>query len=177
MSNNRSLRAFVKYDSTGKIVPSSLTLAQSMPKVGRWQEINAYPTQSPTTTIAPGPPTVLSATGRIWMDRNLGASQVATSLTDVLSYGDYYQWGRLSDGHQLATSATTSTLSNSDVPGNSDFIISPCCRFDWLFNRNNNLWQGVNGINNPCPAGFRLPTSAELQAEVNIPHSQCRRSI
>jgi hypothetical protein len=57
MSNNRSLRAFVKYDSTGKLVPSSLILAQSMPKVGKWKEINS--TTSPTTTIAPPPPVVI----------------------------------------------------------------------------------------------------------------------
>ncbi len=35
--------------------------------------------------------TVTSA-GQIWMDRNLGASRVATSLYDVLAYGDLYQW-------------------------------------------------------------------------------------
>ncbi len=28
-----------------------------------------------------------------------------------------------------------------------------------------NLWQGVNGINNPCPSGYRIPTEAELEAE------------
>ena len=28
-----------------------------------------------------------------------------------------------------------------------------------------NLWQGVNGINNPCPSGYRIPTEAELDAE------------
>ena len=39
-----------------------------------------------------------STTGAIWMDRNLGASQVATSSTDAASYGDLYQWGRAADG-------------------------------------------------------------------------------
>ena len=36
---------------------------------------------------------------------------------------------------------------------------------DWLTVSDDNLWQGVNGINNPCPLGFRLPTEAELEAE------------
>jgi len=33
------------------------------------------------------------------MDRNLGASQVAKSPTDPLSFGDLFQWGRGTDGH------------------------------------------------------------------------------
>jgi hypothetical protein len=28
-----------------------------------------------------------------------------------------------------------------------------------------NLWQGVNGVNNPCPSGYRLPTDVEWTAE------------
>jgi hypothetical protein len=39
-------------------------------------------------------------TNKVWMDRNLGA-YVAESATDYLAYASLYQWGRLSDGHQL----------------------------------------------------------------------------
>jgi uncharacterized protein (TIGR02145 family) len=102
-----------------------------------------------------------SSTGKIWMDRNLGASQVATSSTDANSYGDLYQWGRGSDGHQCRNSATTSTLSSSDQPGHGDFILAS----NWRSPQNTNLWQGVNGVNNPCPSSYRLPTEAELDAE------------
>ena len=38
---------------------------------------------------------------------------------------------------------------------------------NWLTVTNNDLWQGVNGINNPCPAGFRVPTKDELTAEIS----------
>jgi uncharacterized protein (TIGR02145 family) len=105
------------------------------------------------------------ATGKIWMDRNLGATQAATSSTDVNAYGDLYQWGRRSDGHQCRNSATTTTLSSTDQPAHGDFITINSGNYDWRSPQNTNLWQGVNGINNPCPSGYRLPTDAELDAE------------
>jgi len=104
-------------------------------------------------------------TGKIWMDRNLGASQVAASSTDAASYGDLYQWGRRADGHQCRTSATTATLSSIDQPANGNFILAPSLPYDWRSPQNVNLWQGVNGVNNPCPSGYRIPTEPELEAE------------
>jgi uncharacterized protein (TIGR02145 family) len=102
-------------------------------------------------------------TGKTWMDRNLGATRAATSSTDVESYGDLYQWGRASDGHQLRNSTNTKTLSSSDQPANGNFIITN--KSDWRSPQNNNLWQGISGINNPCPKGYRIPTEAEWNAE------------
>ena len=119
---------------------------------------------------------VTSATGEVWLDRNLGATQVATSSTDHLSYGSLYQWGRGTDGHQLVNwtgsttgtpvNGTTTTLSSIDTPGNSNFILAPNTPFDWRSGQNASLWQGVNGTNNPCPTGFRLPTETEWNAEI-----------
>jgi uncharacterized protein (TIGR02145 family) len=103
------------------------------------------------------------------MDRNLGASQVAISSTDGLSFGDLYQWGRRADGHKIRTSGTTSTLSSTDNPGHNDFILTGAgaggSPFDWRSPQYDNLWQGLNGINNPCPSSYRLPTNTELNAE------------
>jgi hypothetical protein len=104
-------------------------------------------------------------TGKTWMDRNLGASRAATSSTDAQAYGDLYQWGRGADGHQCRNSATTSTLSSADQPGHGDFILSPNSPWDWRSPQNANLWQGTNGVNNPCPLGYRLPTEIELNNE------------
>jgi uncharacterized protein (TIGR02145 family) len=117
-------------------------------------------------------PTVTSTTGRTWMDRNLGASRVATSPTDEEAYGDLYQWGRGTDGHEKRTSGTTSTLSSGDVPGYGDFAIVSSSPYDWRTPQNDNLWQGGNGVNNPCPSGFRLPTADEWQQEMNSWSSQ-----
>jgi len=38
--------------------------------------------------------------GNVWLQQNLGATAVATSINDSLALGDLYQWGRWSDGHQ-----------------------------------------------------------------------------
>ncbi len=99
------------------------------------------------------------------MDRNLGAARVATSSTDSLAYGDLYQWGRGTDGHEKRDSATTTILSTTDTPDHGDFITPTSSPWDWLSPQDNSLWQGVGGVNNPCPAGFRLPTEAEWQNE------------
>ena len=104
-------------------------------------------------------------TGKTWMDRNLGASQAATSSTDANSYGDFYQWGRRSDGHQCSSSVNITELSSLDQPTHDDFIISANAPYDWRSTQNPNLWQGVNGVNNPCPSAYRLPTFTELDAE------------
>jgi uncharacterized protein (TIGR02145 family) len=105
------------------------------------------------------------STGKVWMDRNLGASRVATSRTDAQAYGDLYQWGRAADGHQKRTSGTTTTLSSSDTPGHANFIIIDFTPYNWRSPENTSLWQGVSGTNNPCPGGYRLPTDAEWNAE------------
>jgi uncharacterized protein (TIGR02145 family) len=110
--------------------------------------------------------TVTSKTGRIWMDRNLGASRVATSISDVSSFGDLYQWGRQADGHQLRNSPAAISQSNKDQPVNNTYIIAINEPYDWRIPQNDNLWQGTNGINNPCPNGFRLPTQTEWNLEI-----------
>jgi uncharacterized protein (TIGR02145 family) len=130
---------------------------QSKGGVPTWTILGRVPTQAVDVTN----PT----TGKIWMDRNLGATQVATSSTDAASYGDLYQWGRGADGHQIRTSGTTPTLSSTDTPVNGNFILASSSPSDWRSPQNTNLWQAVNGVNNPCPTGYRIPTDAELDAE------------
>ena len=139
--------------------------------VGLWIEAcgtSSYPTYS--VFCASGAAAVVDVlnptTNKTWMDRNLGASQVATSSTDANSYGDLYQWGRRSDGHQCRNSGTTSTLSSVDEPAHGSFITASSGNADWRDPQNANLWQGVSGVNNPCPSGYRIPTGPELSAEL-----------
>jgi hypothetical protein len=56
--NNQRLKAFVRFDGTGRVVAGSLILRKNKPKVGNWQEITAYEccnytTTTTTTTVAP----------------------------------------------------------------------------------------------------------------------------
>lgn len=141
--------------------------------------VRAYATNSNGTNYGPevsfrtAYATVTSSTNKIWMDRNLGATQVATSLTDNNAYGDLYQWGRLADGHQLRNSVADIYISSTDVPLDATFIKSSTFYYyDWRSPQKDALWQGVSGINNPCPTGFRLPTEAEFTAEMATWSSQ-----
>ncbi len=116
-------------------------------------------------------PTCYNATTeKTWMDRNLGATQVATASDDANAYGDLYQWGRASEGHEIRTSSTSSTLATTATPNqsntwDSEFIFTGNAPHDWLDTQIDTLWQGVSGTNNPCPNGFRLPTITELHEE------------
>jgi uncharacterized protein (TIGR02145 family) len=138
-----------------------LTRTVSVNLVAQYPSGSVFCASGPTAIVEVTNPT----TGKVWMDRNLGASQVATSSTDANSYGDLYQWGRRNDGHQCRTSATTTTLSSVDQPTNGNFILVSAAPNDWRIPQNTNLWQGVNGINNPCPTGFRLPSEFEIESE------------
>lgn len=120
---------------------------------------------------------ITSPSGRIWMDRNVGAYRMATSSTDYLAYGSLFQWCRGADGHQLIVwtsstagtpvNGTTTTLSSSVTPGHSLFITSTS---DWLntpLADGSTWWNGsVPGVNNPCPGGFHVPTATEWNAEL-----------
>jgi uncharacterized protein (TIGR02145 family) len=129
---------------------------------------------------------VTSQTGRIWLAYNLGATKIPTTVNEADGFGSYYQWGRRSDDHEIfrpSPSATTETLSTTTSPDNGGAFIlgqnNPLVPAqmttwgnsktfaDWLAMRNEQLWQGINGTNNPCPNGYRLPTIEEFQNEVN----------
>ncbi len=42
MSNKRSLKAYVRFDGNGRIIPGSLILQRFKPAVGKWQETPTY---------------------------------------------------------------------------------------------------------------------------------------
>ena len=108
-----------------------------------------------------------------WMDRNLGARQVANAINDVFSYGNYYQWGRSADGHEITVwngtsktagrglADTTNTLAADAYPSHANFIITSSS--DWLGDPAGSdvatLWANAN--QGPCPANYHVPTNDE----------------
>jgi hypothetical protein len=59
-NNQKKLKAFVRYDGSGRVVASSLILRKNKPRVGRWVEIPEYlccngaPSSTTTTTTNGG---------------------------------------------------------------------------------------------------------------------------
>ena len=124
-------------------------------------------------------------TGRVWLDRNLGASKVCdksrkkfaneTAYTDDQQncFGDYYQWGRNTDGHEKKESATTAEQAgNVTEVGHGKFITSGRDRdYDWAQTADPNgqkrtiNWNDIRG-NSICPAGYRVATLDEFRAEL-----------
>jgi uncharacterized protein (TIGR02145 family) len=123
--------------------------------------------------------TVSSSTGKCWLDRNLGASRVATISTDAESYGDLFQWGRAADGHQLINrfagdGKTTSSATAGTVAAGTEgtnFITINTSPEDWLSTQDATRWgdptDTVKGVHDPCPSGWRLPSKDEFDAERN----------
>lgn len=60
--------------------------------------------------------TVRGKDGKIWLQQNLGSQSVATSATDENGYGDLYQWGRWTDGHQKRNAANAIIAAEPNNP-------------------------------------------------------------
>lgn len=129
---------------------------------------------------------VRAADGKIWLQQNLGATQVAATATDAASYGDLFQWGRWADGHQLRTSINqqVTTLTNNTpagiAAGNANFLRNNVQPLWWGGSatttpagnpQTSDTWAAgaptaTNGTD-PCSglgAGWRMPTKVEWDA-------------
>jgi uncharacterized protein (TIGR02145 family) len=119
--------------------------------------------------------TVRAKDGKIWLQQNLGSPQVAFHHYDESSYGDYFQWGRWDDGHQVPNSTVISggaSLLNPSyiLNGNPNFIAGTTSSTKWwsVGATSSDTWSSTaatatNG-KSPCAAlgaGWRVPTAAD----------------
>lgn len=124
--------------------------------------VPAYLTAANTTITE-----ITSPTGKIWMDRNLGAYTAARQQDDCWAYGNLYQWGRNNDGHEyrLSNQVTGQVAAGSE---GADFRIIGA-NADWLITSDDSRWGNPadtdKGIHDPCPDGYRVPSVVELTAE------------
>lgn len=111
---------------------------------------------------------VESPTGKTWMDRNLGAYTAAREKGDCWAYGNTYQWGRNSDGHEYRLSNQVGGPVGAGSEG-ANFITIGTNDTDWLSTSDDSRWGDPTdtdkGIHDPCPDGYRVPSVAEWTAE------------
>jgi uncharacterized protein (TIGR02145 family) len=115
-----------------------------------------------TAVIAPKGYGVIYAGGHAWLDRNLGATSVCTSVMgDATCRGDLYQWGRPTDGHEKRDSATQVGPIGDIIPEHGDFITGAA---HWLNFNAIYLWQNPGkSMNGVCPAGWSVPTMQDFE--------------
>ncbi|MCD1115297.1 T9SS type A sorting domain-containing protein [Chryseobacterium turcicum] len=119
--------------------------------------------------------TVRGADGKVWLQQNLGSRQVATSMADVESYGDLFQWGRWDDGHQNRNSSMANVPSPNTPMGlnsSGSFILGSW----WGGNDLSDQWtatpnsfSSTNGAD-PCKAvgqDWKMPSQADWTATKN----------
>ena len=137
-------------------------------------DFNFTPTHNGTTYGS----VVSPFTGKVWLDRNLGASQVCTALADTNCYGDYYQWGRQHDGHQeLNATSVVALATDLNTTGNPNIIFSINTNQDWVdvdttdIDDNGSVralnWSKTDG-SSICPVGYRVPTQTEIELETTL---------
>ncbi|MCI4435856.1 MAG: hypothetical protein JHC33_03490 [Ignisphaera sp.] len=65
--NKRDLKAYSRFDGTGRIVPGSTVLRRQKPKVGNWKEVPAYECCNDVTlTFTPSSPIISDVTLRLF---------------------------------------------------------------------------------------------------------------
>jgi len=97
----------------------------------------------------------------IWLDRNLGASAKCDGdINNTECFGDYYQWGRLTDDHEKSDSPVI--FNTALAVGNSFSIFRLSANKDWNTHTDYDgqkraaLWNNDNdGL--LCPKGWKIP--------------------
>jgi len=97
-----------------------------------------------------------SGTTLTFMAHNLGADNSLNPLTPAQGlHGNYYQWGKIAV-------AATSSSTNGAIAG---WSTTPAVNQAW-----NSASEATPAktANDPCPAGYRVPTSTEMSSLLNV---------
>lgn len=136
--DKRPLKAYVRFDGTGRIVPSSLILRRKKPKVGNWVEIPAYeccePTTSTTTSSTSSTTTTTSSSSTTTTTTTaLPVCFCYTVTNEGLTTGDYtFTTCGLSEPTtaSLAPAGSVTVCSSTVVTGDDGIVITggtnPC---------------------------------------------------
>lgn len=88
MAIQRNLKAFVRFDGSGRVVAGSLILRKNKPKVGRWQEIPAYQCCNDVPTVLtdtiPGTFPLSYVCIRIYCDESTAATVCTNGTVDTM---------------------------------------------------------------------------------------------
>lgn len=138
--------------------------------------IPVYPSAYNTTNGTSGPITAADKAFRPvlvktvwWAPINIGQTKISVVNDPSDVAGNLFQWGR----KQALTwkSPQFPGPVDSAAAAGTNFITNSTSPNDWLKVQNNTLWNSGNAatpktINDPCPAGWRVPSVAECNSVV-----------
>ncbi len=129
------------------------TFNYSIPLAGDCGSVTATGTITVNASISCGA-YVAAGEWKAFKCHNLGADESADPFTpDWKLNGHYYQWGR---SVVAANGPTGSSSGEANAGAITGWNISPASNGDWA--------DGSKTANDPCPAGFRVPTKAQWDA-------------
>jgi len=123
--DKRPLKAYVRFDGTGRIVPSSLILRRKMPKVGNWVEIPAYECCNPEPTSTTSTTTAVPFLRLLFSN----IEEVDAIIGDSANVSD---WNTYFDLPTLGTPFTSVEVIGNEVRlyGGSNIKIKPALMYD-----------------------------------------------
>ena len=87
MGTNRNLKAYVRYDGSGRVVAGSLILRRNKPKVGNFQEVQGYECCNDVTlTYTPADPAIIDIDFNLYCNGTLvSTGYIPAESTDIES--------------------------------------------------------------------------------------------
>ena len=123
MANNNKLKAFVRYDGSGRVIAGSLILQRFKPKVGNWVEIDAneccnyVPTTTTTTSSTSSTSSTTTTTSSTSTSTTTTTTASPTTTTTTTAPGGCFCY--------TISNETAGTLLYSYTDCGSEFVRAP----------------------------------------------------